>query len=375
VSQGGHCVPPDIVGASHAETIVGQSRFAAGVARTGGTPCATPGATIALMSARTPGLAKTLIWAAMLPALHVACSGPSKASDGSSSSGGGHGASGGASGTGGGGAAGSGGGKQAECDGTFSTLETVFAADMNQIPGALSVTADDLELFYSVTGRVFVRKRTSTSQAFSDPVGLSEIDGLCAQTETPVNPSLDVSEDGLRLYVTCTDAEGPLWLATRPDRNSSFEPAAESLGTVGASISISSDELVAFSSTTNGGDAALLRSERAATGQPFSAPVRVAEITGSFRHPELSGDGLSLFGVVAKDPSQPLDITNWRLAVASRTSPSGSFSAPSFAGLPEPPDTQADYAPTVSGGCASLYFTRVAYTSGSYSSVVGRAGR
>jgi hypothetical protein len=55
--------------------------------------------------------------------------------------------------------------------------------------------------------------------------------------------------------------------------------------------------------------------------------------------------------------------------------PSASFSAPSFAGLPEPPEMQADYAPTVSGGCASLYFTRVDGTSGSYSSAVRRAGR
>jgi hypothetical protein len=328
------------------------------------------------MATRPRGLAKTLISAAMLPALFAACSDPSKGPDGaagSSSSGGAHGASGGAGGDVG--SAGSGGGQQPECAGTFSTLETVFAGETNQIPGALSVTADDLELFYSVAGHVLVRKRASTSEAFSEPVSLPEIDGLCAPTETPVNPSLDISEDGLRLYVTCTDAEGPLRLATRPDRNSSFEPTAESVGTVGASISISSDELVAVSSTTNGGDALLLRSERASLGEPFSDPVRVAEITGPFRHPELSGDGLSLFGVVPKDPSLPLDIANWRLAVASRTSPSGSFSAPSFAGLPEPPDTQADYAPTVSGACESLYFTRVAYTSGSYSSVVGHAGR
>jgi hypothetical protein len=177
------------------------------------------------------------------------------------------------------------------------------------------------------------------------------------------------------MYISCNDVVGPLRFASRPDRNAAFELSSETLGNVGASVTISTDELVAFSSTANGVESLLLRSQRASTSEPFSDAVRVEEIGGVFRHPELSADGLNLFGLVSMPPVPPSAAETWRIAVATRQSPTGAFSPPSSAGLPFPPPGQSDYSPTVSADCSSLYFMRLASANATVTSTVNVATR
>jgi hypothetical protein len=244
-----------------------------------------------------------------------------------------------------------------QCAGSFANVATLFPGEDNWTPGALSITADDLELYYGQLEQIVVRKRASKTEAFSDATAVLDLSTECISAlQEPANPSVDVSGDGLRMYISCNDTEAPLRFASRPDRNAAFVLASETLGNVGASVTISSDELVAFSATTNGGEPLLLRSERASTSEPFSDAARVEEISGVFRHPEISADGLNLFGLEPVEPVPPSTTENWRLVVATRQSPTGAFSQPSSAGLPVLAADQSHYSPSVNGDCGSLYF-------------------
>ncbi len=274
--------------------------------------------------------------------------------------------------SGGAGSGGAGSGGAAACS-DFVSAATVFQAE-NDVPGALAVTADDLELFHSSGEQFVVRTRTAKTDVFSEPAPVFTYAALCPSVDpTLINPSIDISGDGLRVYFTCIDEEGPLGLAERPDRASAFVIAPDSIGNAGASISISADELTVYSATTNGVGSLLLRSERASTSEDFGPAVRVEEIASEFRHPEISADGLSLFGLGPGEPTAGGQDT-WFLVVATRQTAGGTFSQPTTAGLPAQAADASDYSPSVSGDCSSLYFLRLA-NMGTYAATVNVASR
>lgn len=279
---------------------------------------------------------------------------PSGGSSGSSSGGTGAGSGGSSGATGG-----SAGVPSGDCAAPFTTTRLAFTPDPNATPTSLSVTDDELELYYAHP-LVYVRRRAARTDAFGAESELTELSPVCS---TATDGSVDVTGDGLRLYFSCGAGAGavPIRLATRADRNSPFVVDSNTFGTVEASLSVSSDELTLFSVINNGDSAQALIHTRATTSEPFGSGSPIPGINVPFRFPELSADGSTLFGSIAPTP------LIWRLARATRDPATGSFSAPTTDGLPVspavPPEptsmlVQGDYTPTVPGGCGALYFLR-----------------
>jgi hypothetical protein len=129
---------------------------------------------------------------------------------------------------------------------------------------------------------------------------LPELAGVCAANQR-VNP--DITDDGLTLYVTCTQdvasgtSEGmsPLRVARRADRGAAFTLAADPIGSVFASASISADELTAYSDGEIFNTAPQMFT-RAATTANFGSAQPVPGVAAPLRSPDISNDGLVLFG-------------------------------------------------------------------------------
>ena len=258
-----------------------------------------------------------------------------------------------------------------DCSGAFGEVKLVFTGTAGVTPTSLSVTGDDLELYYAEDrddgGHILVRKRASRDAPLGEPVELAaELFAWC-----PVNgqPSLDVSDNGLRLYLTCIDLAvtpmGPIRVAERADRNAMFTLRPDALGMAGLSISVSPDELSALSTDFTNPDlptAAL--GERSSLALPFGSPGQVPGISSKVQNPEFVGDTLHLFGAV--DAGNTLA----RLAMFTRESRLVPFGAPSSAGLPVPPsldddptttriESISDFTPTLSADCRSIYLLRI----------------
>jgi hypothetical protein len=307
----------------------------------------------------------------------AATGGTSGAATGGATTGGAGGSTNAGSGGSTGGSAGSAG--VVDCTGTFGAPELLFAAASGETPQSLSVTGDDLELFYEVESdaagpRVEMRKRSSRTAPFGEPEEVTgELLSICSGTN---GPSLDVSDDGLRLYLTCVDTQGdsivpgPIRVAERPSRTSSaFTLRTDSVGFGGVSISVSADELTAFWSDYGDRSAPKpVTATRPALQDSFGAPLPPAGAENdTLRHPEISSDLRYLFG--ALDVGTGLS----RLVMYTRPSPGVAFGAPGSQGLPTPPlvtddpgtatvEGVEDLSPTLSADCRSLYFLR--YTHG-----------
>ncbi len=263
----------------------------------------------------------------------------------------------------------------ADCSGTFGPATLVFAALKGELPQSLSITGDDLELFYEVDDdagpHVMVRKRANRDAPFGDPEEIPP--ALFSFCPPLVGPSLDVSDDGLRLYMTCTDTStasaivpGPIYVAERPDRRSNaFVLSPATFGEGSVSISVSSDELTAFwSDYSNISSPIAVMAERASRSEPFGSPRQPpGTLNAELRQPEIAQNGLFLFGAV--DEGTPLA----HLAVLPRSTLNGAFNSPvtdSFPPTPVIPDDPAtstlegvqDVTPTLSADCRSLYFLR-----------------
>ncbi|HEY3499955.1 MAG TPA: hypothetical protein VGK73_34935, partial [Polyangiaceae bacterium] len=284
-------------------------------------------------------------------------------------------AGGGAGGSGGSGQAGSAGSSATTgCTGDFGTPVLLFSGASNAIPQSLSVTGDDLELYYqenrTETQHLFVRKRTSRDASFGAPTELSP--ALFDWCPTPVTtPNIDVSDDGLRLYITCnpdmTDAgalypPGPIRLATRPDRNTDFALLPDTLGTAWMSVSVSPDELTVVSTDlADIEQPKTMLGVRASRDLPFDPAIEVTGDDDPFRHPELVGDAFTLFGSWENNGTYPA-----RIAVRTRPVLEPRFGASEPAGVPVPAEmpmvTVSDLTPTLSADCRSLYFLRMTQT-------------
>jgi hypothetical protein len=231
------------------------------------------------------------------------------------------------------------------CEGAFAAPSPQILAGKSPASN-LSVTGDELELFFNLDNVISSHKRATTSILFPDATPVTELGGVCGEL---VVGGMDVTLDGLRLYIACSDDSGfvgPLRLATRADRQSPFTLAPKDFGTVGNSISISQDELSLFAVTAPGTNGYTQVFQRASLDAPFGPGELVMGLGGAFQFPEISADGLNLFGVAGTPP---------RLVVASRGAASGPFSAPTSAGLPAPMGSASQFGPTTSQVCRLWY--------------------
>jgi hypothetical protein len=235
----------------------------------------------------------------------------------------------------------------------------VYAFDAQAV-ASLSITADELELFYvelSPDGQdnfISVLSRSARSAAFmGPPVRVPALQAACAPGDYP---SLDVTNDGLRIYITCLDGGSPLRTAARASRSADWVVAPDPVGMVGDSISVSDDELTAAAVVdlaTNAPRPVLYR--RGSRSEPFGNAETVPTVNDSFMNPDLAADGRQLFGVGTGSNGRS------RILVSTRTS-TQVYPAPSYEGMPVPPSAIAssvsDFTPTVTPDCRSMYFLR-----------------
>lgn len=305
-------------------------------------------------------------------------SGAGSSSEEAGTSGGGSGGRGGSSGVAGGGASAVGGGGAGAGASGAPSVSTggmgmlsgacagAFKAPAPQIllgqspPSNLSITGDELELFFNSGSVIFSHRRASTGVLFPEATPVAELGGVCG---AQVVGGMDVTLDGLRLYVACSDDAGgytgPLRLATRANRESPFVLSPDELGTVGNSISISQDELTLYGVTQPGSMGYTLVYERPSLDDPFGPGQLVMGLGGPFSYPEISPDGLNLFGTTA--------LAAEGLAVASRATPAGDFSAPTHTGFPAAAGGLLQFTPTVSQTCRLYYLN---FGAGSVSNTV-----
>ncbi len=240
--------------------------------------------------------------------------------------------------------------------------------DPGWFPQALSPTRDELELFYASLAQdrslddsgerhVIVRKRASVDEPFGEPELVDELLFLCgAMFDGTELAALDVSGDGLRLYIGCnsfTDSDypdGPLLVATRSDRESPFSVDPVPVGYVGFSLGLSRDELTAFGTSRDPSVEGVLMYERTSPSDTFG-DGRVVPGAVDFMNPEPVPGGLALLGVDATDGAH--------IVLSVRPSVNDAFGPPQTEGLPVPPAGHSDYSPALSGDGRTLYFTRL----------------
>ncbi len=288
------------------------------------------------------------------PEAPKAAAGSPAATTGGSSSGGS--GAGGTSGGTGGAAVTGGASAMQRCEGSFGASQTLFNFKA-AIGSSLSVTADELEVFYvhvnptANTHDIAVLKRTSKSTAFSGATVVSELQATCAAENYP---SLDVSDDGLRMYFTCLDGPAPLRFATRASRSAAWVVDADPIGTVGDSITVSGDELTAVAVRDLSMNARPDAYVRASLPEGFGAATAVGGVDETFLNPDLSYDGRVLFGAIRA-------AEGYRISFVSLDDDLAAMALPSTVGMPAPPPGAMlvdDYSPTFTPDCRSIYFLR-----------------
>jgi len=270
------------------------------------------------------------------------------------------------------------------CTNAFGTPTLLIPDTPGVIPQTLSVTGDDLELFYEEKrpdgAHLVVRTRADRNAAFGDATDLDP--SISSWCPAPADPSLDVSDDGLRLYMTCVDTttpdsnggfpSSPIRLAERATRGAAFSLNPSDFGIGNVSMSVSQDELTAFWSDYTMTTSPLpVTATRASRSVPFGAPVAIPGIVDSLRNPELANDGVHLFGVLQ------IDNADFHIYMFTK-SQGGSFATPTALDqvFPSGVSGSSEYTPTVSGDCNSLYFLRrTRQADGSYTDEIYAAKR
>ncbi len=248
------------------------------------------------------------------------------------------------------------------CTGSFAAPALVFTEDPQFWVNGVSLTGDELELYYSQSVRgtpmlqqsVVRRTRASSAMAFGPATSLLELAGVCLPGQY-VNP--DISEDGLTLYVSCTvdvptaQSEGmsPLRVAHRADRNAVFALDAEPAEAVGASAGLSADELTVYADGEIFGNPPQMFT-RASKSEKFGATQPVPGLTSGLISLDISDDGLAIFGSANLPPD-----TGRVLARATRASIDAAFEPPLKIDLQL---TGAVGAPNITPAC-TLYFVYI----------------
>jgi hypothetical protein len=243
----------------------------------------------------------------------------------------------------------------ADCSGQFGTPRVVLDSGTEVRVYSPTLSADELELLYSATGveagsKHFRRStRASKLDAFEPGAPLPELDAACAATE---DRTLDLTPDGLRLYVGCYDPtvsfSGPLRVARRSSPDAPFVLDAESYGTVGASPAVAADELSVYTSGFDASQEPGRLYERTTPDAPFDTGVEIPGINLPTPAPDISFNGLALyFG------------NQHGIWVATRQGPTKPFATldPAIEGPADAPASSWN-SPAISDDCRSLYAVR-----------------
>jgi hypothetical protein len=215
-----------------------------------------------------------------------------------------------------------------------------------------AVSPDELELFYSTTDGVVahIRRsvRASKGDVFPEGPPVPELDAAC--TDVASDRHMDLSADGLRAYIVCvtepTVTSGPLRVARRSSTGSPFMLDTTTYGTVGPSVSIAKDELVAYSTTLTRPGPPLMFT-RNDTSSPFATGTSIPGLEDvDLSTIEPSPDGLSLYGNLDQ-----------AIQIATRATPSGPYGATTIAVAPAMDHVIG--APELSRDCRSLYYVDV----------------
>jgi hypothetical protein len=197
---------------------------------------------------------------------------------------------------------GGGAGPDADCSGAFGDPKVILSGGRITSP---ALSDNDLELFY-VAGESYyesfmVSRRASINDPFPAGTPIDELNDF--DPCVGVNKTLDVSPDGLRVYVSCyldVDDPTPLYQFERPSRDALFDHPTE-LGFAFASTGISPDGLTLVGSRF-ASDVATYSSTRAALDQPFPTPEPLPGLeTMPLFGPTLSSDGLEVYGALGAE--------------------------------------------------------------------------
>jgi hypothetical protein len=223
------------------------------------------------------------------------------------------------------------------CDGVFGSPVPVL-----MMAGALSpaVTADELELFYTVGSHYFVATRSSASGVFFQSRALNELDAAC-----PVSTglrSIDVSNDGLRVYLGCNDSGGALVTAHRTARTSTATFIADGTMTGGFyEPAVVMNEFALY-------DRGPTWAARTDIGAAFPQRMPIPNFTTMLEAPDVSPDGLTLYGH-AMTPG------GFSILAYTRSSTGVDFDPNSVTMLPNPTGQSLAASPEISASCRTLY--------------------
>jgi hypothetical protein len=187
------------------------------------------------------------------------------------------------------------------CAGTFAPARVIL--DDTGLFQSPATTADELELFYGASlsqgapQELRVSRRSSRGVNFPAGARVEEVEAYCTvMFPTATSRTVDVTRDGLTLYVSCHDSsaapEVPLLEFTRADRSSPWT-FARNAGSAYCCASVSPSGLELYSSDPNGFTVFATRATPSDVFGP-NAPAPGLETTMA-RSPDLAPDEQSLF--------------------------------------------------------------------------------
>jgi hypothetical protein len=210
----------------------------------------------------------------------------------------------------------------------FASMAAVFPAP--QTADGFTLSANRLTAFVSNNNDIYTATRLSPTAAF----------GALTSIGMPVNTAAEerapwLSEDGLRLYYSMTTANGStdLMVASRTSAGSAFTTNPSPV--LGANDPTSSDEdpfllpgeqTLYFQSARSGTGRDIYVATKSGSTFTNVTPVTAVNSTSEDSRPMLTRDGLTMFlGSRRPAPSGDTDGDIW---VAQRTTPTGTFTAP-----------------------------------------------
>lgn len=249
------------------------------------------------------------------------------------------------------GSAGSGGkAPSIDCTGNFGAPRVVYEPLVTRLFSP-TLSADETELFVAIGDALSLQYYRSTRASKADAFGpgepLPELDAACT---TSGDRTIDLSSDGLTAYLVCYGQPEPssneLRIARRSALGAPFVLDSKSYGRVGPSAAVAPGELTLLSSGLEISQDPPLTFERAATSEPFGEGVPIPGLEDTrLVTPDLSADGLSLFGTVLNT-----------VVLATRANVGDAFSAPNE--VVPPPGVGQWISATISEDCRSLYAVR-----------------
>lgn len=164
--------------------------------------------------------------------------------------------------------------------GPFANIQPLSGLNTGGSEDDPTLTADMLEIYFERDGDLWFARRSSITAAFVQPLPVPTFNSPDTET-TP-----EISADGLTLYFASNRGVGTgfdIYMSTRANRSSGWngpQRVAE-LSSNGNDYTPtpSPDGLTMYLSSDRDGNVDLYRTTRAAAGEAWGAPVRVAELS------------------------------------------------------------------------------------------------